>query len=99
LLFWPSLSSHHKNQFRPFTGVLREVWLAVTRKIASGCKDAEPGPTIPITPVQSIDILKDGVSTTYGSDAIAGVVNFNFYKDYRGARGTTSTITWAGSGR
>jgi len=41
--------------------------------------------TIPITAVQSIDILKDGASTTYGSDAIAGVVNFNFYNDYRGA--------------
>jgi iron complex outermembrane recepter protein len=44
--------------------------------------------TIPITPVQSIDILKDGASTTYGSDAIAGVVNFNFYRDYRGAQVT-----------
>src|SRR5437763_4154603 len=44
--------------------------------------------TIPITAVQSIDILKDGASTTYGSDAIAGVVNFNFYKDYRGAQVT-----------
>jgi iron complex outermembrane receptor protein len=42
--------------------------------------------TIPITPVQSIDILKDGASTTYGSDAIAGVVNFNLYKGYRGAQ-------------
>src|SRR5438093_2169537 len=44
--------------------------------------------TIPITPVQSIDILKDGASTTYGSDAIAGVVNFNLYNDYRGAQVT-----------
>src|SRR5438034_1444240 len=44
--------------------------------------------TIPITAVQSIDILKDGASTTYGSDAIAGVVNFNLYKDYRGAQVT-----------
>src|SRR5437899_2247074 len=44
--------------------------------------------TIPITAVQSIDILKDGASTTYGADAVAGVVNFNLYKDYRGARVT-----------
>src|SRR5213594_2999723 len=44
--------------------------------------------TIPITTVQSIDILKDGASTTYGSDAVAGVVNFNLYKDYRGAQVT-----------
>src|SRR5437660_3252264 len=44
--------------------------------------------TVPITAVQSIDILKDGASTTYGSDAVAGVVNFNLYKDYRGAQVT-----------
>jgi outer membrane receptor protein involved in Fe transport len=44
--------------------------------------------TIPITAVQSVDILKDGASTTYGSDAVAGVVNFNLYKDYRGAQVT-----------
>src|SRR6266699_5449310 len=44
--------------------------------------------TIPITAVQSIDILKEGASTTYGSDAVAGVVNFNLYKDYRGAQVT-----------
>src|SRR5438128_6746853 len=44
--------------------------------------------TIPITTVQSIDILKDGASTTYGSDAVAGVVNFNLYKDYRGVQVT-----------
>jgi iron complex outermembrane recepter protein len=43
---------------------------------------------IPITVVQSIDILKDGASTTYGADAVAGVVNFNLYKDYRGAQVT-----------
>src|SRR5207249_3823656 len=41
--------------------------------------------TIPIAAVQSIEILKDGASTTYGADAVAGVVNFNLYKDYRGA--------------
>jgi iron complex outermembrane receptor protein len=44
--------------------------------------------TIPITAVRSIDILKDGASTTYGSDAVAGVVNFNLYKDCRGAQVT-----------
>ncbi|PYI60547.1 MAG: hypothetical protein DMC59_02755, partial [Verrucomicrobia bacterium] len=44
--------------------------------------------SLPITAVQSIDILKDGASTTYGSDAVAGVVNLNMYKDYRGAQVT-----------
>jgi len=42
--------------------------------------------TLPITAVQSIEILKDGASTTYGADAVAGVINLKFYKDYRGAR-------------
>jgi iron complex outermembrane receptor protein len=42
--------------------------------------------TLPITAVQSIEILKDGASTTYGADAVAGVVNLKFYKEYRGAQ-------------
>jgi iron complex outermembrane recepter protein len=31
--------------------------------------------TLPIAAVQSIEILKDGASTTYGADAVAGVGN------------------------
>src|SRR5258707_12595159 len=42
--------------------------------------------TIPISAVQNIEILKDGASTTYGADAVAGVVNLKLYKDYRGAQ-------------
>src|ERR1700756_492004 len=42
--------------------------------------------TIPLPAVQSIEILKDGASTTYGADAVAGVVNLKFWKDYRGAQ-------------
>jgi iron complex outermembrane receptor protein len=42
--------------------------------------------TLPITAVQSIEILKDGASTTYGSDAVAGVINLKPYQDYRGAQ-------------
>jgi len=33
--------------------------------------------TIPSVAVQSIDVLRDGASALYGSDAIAGVINFN----------------------
>jgi len=43
---------------------------------------------IPVTAIQSIEILKDGASTTYGADAVAGVVNIKLYKDYRGAQVT-----------
>src|SRR6266404_5321920 len=45
--------------------------------------------TVPVAAVQSIEILKDGASTTYGADAVAGVVNLKLYKDYRGAQVTT----------
>src|SRR5438046_9291665 len=38
--------------------------------------------TVPVAAVQSIEILKDGASTTYGADAVAGVVNLKLYKDY-----------------
>jgi outer membrane receptor protein involved in Fe transport len=41
--------------------------------------------TIPESAIQSIEILKDGASTTYGADAVAGVVNIKRWKDYRGA--------------
>src|SRR5436305_600454 len=44
--------------------------------------------TIPLPAIQSIEILKDGASTTYGADAVAGVVNLKFWKDYRGAQVT-----------
>src|SRR4051812_36494365 len=41
--------------------------------------------TIPESAIQSIEILKDGASTTYGADAVAGVVNIKRWHDYRGA--------------
>src|SRR5947199_2432144 len=44
--------------------------------------------TIPLPAVQSIEILKDGASTTYGADAVAGVVNLKFWKDFRGTQVT-----------
>src|SRR6266404_8492778 len=41
--------------------------------------------TIPESAIQSIEILKDGASTTYGADAVAGVVNIKRFHDYSGA--------------
>ncbi len=41
--------------------------------------------SIPESSIENIEILKDGASTTYGADAVAGVVNIKRYKDYRGA--------------
>ncbi len=39
---------------------------------------------IPIDAIQTIDILKTGASSIYGSDAVAGVVNLITKKDLRG---------------
>ncbi|TDM06585.1 MAG: TonB-dependent receptor [Ideonella sp. MAG2] len=41
--------------------------------------------TIPSAAVDRIEVLKDGASVTYGSDAIAGVVNVILRNDFNGA--------------
>src|SRR5947207_4583128 len=41
--------------------------------------------TIPRAAIESVEILKDGASTTYGADAVAGVVNIKLRHDYQGA--------------
>lgn len=40
---------------------------------------------IPGAAIQSIEVLLGGVTTTYGSDAIAGAVNFKLYEYFDGA--------------
>ncbi|MCX2796265.1 TonB-dependent receptor [Microbulbifer thermotolerans] len=40
--------------------------------------------TIPLSAVDRIEILKDGASAVYGSDAIAGVVNIILRRDFEG---------------
>lgn len=42
--------------------------------------------TIPVAIIERIDVLKDGASAIYGSDAIAGVVNIITRKNYEGAQ-------------
>lgn len=41
--------------------------------------------TIPFQAIERIEILKDGASAIYGSDALAGVVNIILRTDYQGA--------------
>ncbi|MBE7941782.1 MULTISPECIES: TonB-dependent receptor plug domain-containing protein [Ramlibacter] len=40
--------------------------------------------SIPVSAIDRIDILKDGASAIYGSDAIAGVVNIIMRRDFNG---------------
>ena len=39
---------------------------------------------IPMAAIERIEILKDGASSIYGSEALAGVVNFILTKDFKG---------------
>lgn len=40
--------------------------------------------SIPEAALDGVEILKDGASALYGSDAVAGVVNFRFRRDFQG---------------
>ena len=40
---------------------------------------------IPLSAIERVEILRNGASAIYGSDAVAGVINFILRKDYRGA--------------
>jgi iron complex outermembrane receptor protein len=44
--------------------------------------------TIPLAAVERIEVLKDGASSIYGSDAIAGVVNIILRSTYQGVEGS-----------
>jgi iron complex outermembrane receptor protein len=49
--------------------------------------DGTQGPdvaTIPAAALESIEVLRDGASAQYGSDAIAGVINFNLRENREG---------------
>jgi iron complex outermembrane receptor protein len=46
--------------------------------------------SIPLSAIERIEVLKDGASAVYGSDAIAGVVNFILRTDYNGVELTGS---------
>jgi iron complex outermembrane receptor protein len=55
--------------------------------------------SIPLAAVERVEVLKDGASAIYGTDAIGGVINFILRRDYIGAEITASTdITEQGGG-
>src|SRR5271169_2368910 len=56
---------------------------------------------IPFAAIERVEILKDGASAVYGSDAIAGVINFIVRSDYRGAEADAffGTPTRTGGGK
>ncbi|WP_339935943.1 TonB-dependent receptor [Undibacterium luofuense] len=40
--------------------------------------------SLPLAAIESVEILRDGASAIYGSDAVAGVINFKTRKNYQG---------------
>jgi iron complex outermembrane recepter protein len=57
--------------------------------------------SIPVAAIERVEILKDGASAVYGSDAIAGVVNFILRSNFQGleASATGGTPTEHGGGQ
>jgi len=72
----------------------------VNESSASGVSSAVDLNTIPLSIVDRIEVLLDGASTVYGTDAIAGVVNVITRKDFNGmdARATVGAYTETGDG-
>ena len=60
---------------------------AVIHWLGNGLADGAQGPDlspIPSIALQQVEVLRDGASAQYGSDAIAGVLNFQLKDDYEG---------------
>lgn len=54
---------------------------------------------IPFSAIERVEVLKDGASSTYGTDAVGGVINFIMRTDFTGLRATVATdTTQAGGG-
>lgn len=61
----------------------------------NGSKDFVDVSQVPAAALQRVDVLSDGASSLYGSDAIGGVVNFILKRNYNGisAGGTYGTAS------
>ena len=55
--------------------------------------------SIPLAAIDRVEILKDGASAIYGTDAIGGVINFILKRDYKGFEATAfGDVTEHGDG-
>ncbi len=59
-------------------------WVNGLRSLATSAVDLN---TIPIAAIERIEVLRDGASAVYGSDAMAGVVNVILKRDFEGLQG------------
>ena len=84
-------------------GSQRTLVLVNGRRIANYATDgtAVDINSIPLSAIDRVEILKDGASGVYGSDAVAGVSNFILRKDFNGVEmtGYYGKPTTAGGGK
>ncbi|GAA6168863.1 TonB-dependent receptor [Sessilibacter corallicola] len=64
-----------------------------TRATPTGSNGVVDINTIPTALIESVEVLTGGASAVYGSDALAGVVNFNLKDDFEGVEIGTSYET------
>jgi len=84
-------------------GSQRTLVLVNGRRIANYATDGTSVDinSIPLSAIERVEVLKDGASGVYGSDAVAGVINFILRKDFNGVEMTAyyGKPTTAGGGK
>ncbi|AXE35399.1 TonB-dependent receptor [Chromobacterium phragmitis] len=58
--------------------------LATYAQLESGTDAFTDLNTLPLSVIESVEVLRDGASAIYGSDAVAGVINFKTKRNYQG---------------
>lgn len=103
--FRPTFTSQNSGRFIGTAGLsildLRGQGTARTLVLQNGIRhvSSQPGAqtvdvsTIPIDLIERVDIVTGGNSSVYGSDAIAGVVNFVLKRDFQGITGRVQAGT------
>ena len=97
-------SQNTPNPSDPSTVNLRGLGSESTLTLVNGHRLAYDGATgsvdisvIPLAAIERVEILTDGASAIYGSDAVAGVANFVLRKDFSGVY-TSATLGQATEG-
>ncbi|MFH0901522.1 MAG: TonB-dependent receptor [Pseudomonadota bacterium] len=75
-------------------GATRTLVLLNGRRVVAGGIGADNSvdvSAIPLAMIERVEILKDGASAIYGSDAVSGVVNFITRNDFQGQEATVYT--------
>ncbi len=67
-----------------------QAWMNVTESLGRGATGVDFN-TIPVAAIDRIEVLRDGASSQYGSDAIAGVVNLILKEN---SEGTSIRALW-----